>query len=193
MCNHSSYLDISVLGDHSRLLRGKGRGCSLAVLRFSSQAARTVFVDRRRHTSHRQRDQLRGTVACRRQSHPVSRREPRTTAIASCRSRSSAQRRRDADGNGSLATQPVSIAYVDMNGLPIGRGLRPMVAWYGGMSLGPHLWQFNSPSQSDCRLSCTGPHRRFCIAQRNSTRHCNQSVAGVSNAPWPVVHPHLVR
>jgi 1-acyl-sn-glycerol-3-phosphate acyltransferase len=37
--------------------------------------------------------------------------------------------------------QPVSIAYTRLDGAPMGRALRPFFAWYGDMSLVPHLWQ----------------------------------------------------
>jgi len=37
--------------------------------------------------------------------------------------------------------QPVSIAYVGLYGLPMGRDLRPLIAWYGDMDLVPHLWE----------------------------------------------------
>ena len=37
--------------------------------------------------------------------------------------------------------QPVSIAYVGLYGLPMGRDLRPLFAWYGDMDLVPHLWE----------------------------------------------------
>ena len=39
-----------------------------------------------------------------------------------------------------LAVQPVSIAYTRLDGMPIGRYLRPLFAWYGAMALMPHLW-----------------------------------------------------
>jgi 1-acyl-sn-glycerol-3-phosphate acyltransferase len=34
----------------------------------------------------------------------------------------------------------VSIAYTKLDGMPIGRRLRPLFAWYGSMALAPHLW-----------------------------------------------------
>ena len=37
--------------------------------------------------------------------------------------------------------QPVSIAYVGLYGLPMGRDMRPLIAWYGDMDLVPHLWE----------------------------------------------------
>jgi 1-acyl-sn-glycerol-3-phosphate acyltransferase len=36
--------------------------------------------------------------------------------------------------------QPVSIAYVGLHGMPMGRETRPFFAWYGDMELVPHLW-----------------------------------------------------
>jgi 1-acyl-sn-glycerol-3-phosphate acyltransferase len=37
--------------------------------------------------------------------------------------------------------QPVSIAYVALYGIPMGRENRPFFAWYGDMELVPHLWE----------------------------------------------------
>jgi 1-acyl-sn-glycerol-3-phosphate acyltransferase len=35
----------------------------------------------------------------------------------------------------------VSIAYVGLHGIPMGRENRPLYAWYGDMELVPHLWE----------------------------------------------------
>jgi len=37
--------------------------------------------------------------------------------------------------------QPVSVAYVGLHGMPMGRENRPFFAWYGDMELVPHLWE----------------------------------------------------
>jgi len=39
-----------------------------------------------------------------------------------------------------LTVQPVSIAYTRLDGMPMGRYLRPFFAWYGDMDLAGHLW-----------------------------------------------------
>jgi 1-acyl-sn-glycerol-3-phosphate acyltransferase len=39
-----------------------------------------------------------------------------------------------------VAIQPVSVAYVSLHGLPMGRENRPLFAWYGDMDLLSHLW-----------------------------------------------------
>ncbi|MEI7607808.1 MAG: lysophospholipid acyltransferase family protein, partial [Rhodospirillaceae bacterium] len=41
-----------------------------------------------------------------------------------------------------LTVQPVSLTATALDGIPLGRMLRPLYAWYGDMDLGPHLWQF---------------------------------------------------
>ena len=43
-------------------------------------------------------------------------------------------------GAENVTVQPVSIAYTRLDGIPLGRHCRPFVAWYGAMSLAPHLW-----------------------------------------------------
>jgi 1-acyl-sn-glycerol-3-phosphate acyltransferase len=40
-----------------------------------------------------------------------------------------------------VPVQPVSITYVGVHGLPMGREYRPLFAWYGDMDLIPHLWE----------------------------------------------------
>ena len=40
-----------------------------------------------------------------------------------------------------ITVQPVSIAYVGLHGMPMGRENRALYAWYGDMELLPHLWE----------------------------------------------------
>ena len=40
---------------------------------------------------------------------------------------------------GKVWIQPLSIAYVSQQGIPLGRHLRPRAAWYGKMKLVPHI------------------------------------------------------
>jgi len=40
-----------------------------------------------------------------------------------------------------VPVQPVSISYVSLHGIPMGREYRPLFAWYGDMDLVPHLWE----------------------------------------------------
>mgnify|MGYP000670937752 CR=1 FL=1 len=40
-----------------------------------------------------------------------------------------------------ITVQPISIAYTHLDGMPLNRHLRPFFAWYGDMSLIPHLYR----------------------------------------------------
>jgi 1-acyl-sn-glycerol-3-phosphate acyltransferase len=44
-------------------------------------------------------------------------------------------------GDVHAPVQPVSVAYVGLHGMPMGRETRPFFAWYGDMELVPHLWE----------------------------------------------------
>ncbi|HEY5048882.1 MAG TPA: lysophospholipid acyltransferase family protein [Rhizomicrobium sp.] len=44
-------------------------------------------------------------------------------------------------GSGAVPVQPVSVTYVGLYGIPMGREYRPLFAWYGDMDLVPHLWE----------------------------------------------------
>ena len=40
-----------------------------------------------------------------------------------------------------VPVQPVSVTYVGLHGVPMGRENRPLIAWYGDMDLVSHLWE----------------------------------------------------
>lgn len=45
-----------------------------------------------------------------------------------------------AEDTSTVWVQPLSIAYSKLQGMPMGRQFRPLIAWYGDMDLAPHLW-----------------------------------------------------
>jgi 1-acyl-sn-glycerol-3-phosphate acyltransferase len=59
--------------------------------------------------------------------------------------------------------QPVAIAYQKMLGLPLGRQHRPLVAWYGGTDLLPHLKRILSEGGIDVNV-VFGPARALSAA-----------------------------
>jgi 1-acyl-sn-glycerol-3-phosphate acyltransferase len=61
---------------------------------------------------------------------------------------------------GGATIQPVAIAYRKMLGLPLGRQHRPLVAWYGGTDLLPHLKRVLSEGGIDVEV-VFGPAQRL--------------------------------
>lgn len=144
VANHSSYLDIEVLGaliDGSFVAKSEVAGWPLFGLLAKLQE--TVFVNRTaRREATRQRDALQARLAegdriilfAEGTSSDGCRTLPFKTALFSAAS--------TRVGDAPLAVQPVSIAAAALDGIPMGRMLRPFYAWYGDMDLAPHIWDF---------------------------------------------------
>jgi len=180
--NHSSYLDIAVFGS---LIPGsfvaKAEIASWPFFGMLAKLQRSVFVDRRMHSTGRQRDEI------------VQRLEggenlilfPEGTsddgnAVLPFRSAllAVAERRFGPEAR-ALNLQPVSIAYVGLNGVPLGRGLRPLVAWYGDMELAGHLWQLVGLGRIEVVVTFHEPVGIAGFASRKAlTEHCYREVAG---------------
>jgi 1-acyl-sn-glycerol-3-phosphate acyltransferase len=141
--NHVSYLDIPVLSTIGPLsFVAKSEVASWPFFGLLAKLQRTVFVDRRRASAVRQRDAIGDRLAARGRlvlfaegtSNDGNRVLPFKSALFSVAEKTDA----DAD----LTLQSISVAYTGLNGMPIGRALRPFYAWYGDMGLGGHLWTF---------------------------------------------------
>ncbi len=142
VCNHISYFDIPIIG---ALIDGcfvaKSEVRTWPVIGIMAKLQRSVFIERvaRRAADHR--------------NELLDRLEGGDNLILFPEGTSS-------DGNGVLpyksslfaiaqsavkgrpvVVQPVSIAYTKLDGMPLGRYLRPFFAWYGDMDLASHLWQ----------------------------------------------------
>jgi len=138
--NHISYADIAVLGS---LIPGsfvaKTEVARWPLFGWLAKLQRSVFVDRQVRSTAVQRDAIAKRLAAREAlilfpegtSGDGNRLLPFKTALFAVADR----------GPGDIVTvQPVSIAYTRLDGLPIGRRYRPLVAWYGAMAMAPHLW-----------------------------------------------------
>lgn len=83
-----------------------------------------------------------------------------------------------------LPVQPVSIAYVSLHGMPMGRLYRPLFAWYGDMDLGPHLWGVLCSGPIDVVVRLHVPVTIDDVPDRKAlAAHCEAVVrAGVASA-----------
>jgi 1-acyl-sn-glycerol-3-phosphate acyltransferase len=142
VANHSSYLDITVLGSlipGSFIAKREVAGWPLFGLLAKLQ--RTVFVDR---TARRKVKAQRGEIEGRLVAGDYLILFPEGTSddgmrVLPFKSALLAAAETPIDGRFPLV-QPVSITYTRLDGMPMGRALRPFFAWYGDMVLFPHLW-----------------------------------------------------
>ncbi len=197
VANHSSYLDIPVLG---ALIPGsfvaKAEVRRWPLFGWMAHLQRTVFIERRSHRilDHRTRISQRladgqnlilfpeGT------SSDGLRVLPFKSGLFSM-----------ATHHGSLTVQPVSIACTAIDGLPVTRDFRPYYAWYGDMTLLGHLWNifkcgtvtvdvvFHAPftmaADSDRKALA-------CACQRQVARGIEQCLSG-RREPEPAPHARL--
>ncbi|MEO0392583.1 MAG: lysophospholipid acyltransferase family protein [Pseudomonadota bacterium] len=146
VANHSSYIDIPVLGSIVP-------GCFIAKAEVAdwpmfgtlARLQRTIFVHRRREDVDNQRASMidrvgdgldlilfpEGTSS---DGIGVLPFKSSLFSIASMALGSAEQRKQ-------LTVQPVAIACNHLDGLPLGRDMRHVYSWYGDMDLFPHLWR----------------------------------------------------
>jgi 1-acyl-sn-glycerol-3-phosphate acyltransferase len=185
--NHSSYLDIAVFGSLiPASFVAKAEIAGWPFFGMLAKLQRSVFVDRRMHSTGRQRDEIMQRLE--RGENLILFPEGTSddgNAVLPFRSAllGVAERRFGPDAR-ALALQPVSIAYVGLNGVPLGRGLRPLVAWYGDMELAGHLWQLVGLGRIEVVVSFHQPVTIGSFASRKAlTEHCYRAVAaGVAGA-----------
>lgn len=142
VCNHVSYLDITILGS---IITGcfvaKSEVAGWPGFGLLARLQRTVFVERRRSAVARHGDAIADRLKVGDNLMLFAEGTSSDgTRVLPFKSGLLAAAEREVDGR-PLKVQPVSIAYTRLNGMPLGRGLRPFLAWYGDMDLLPHLWE----------------------------------------------------
>jgi lyso-ornithine lipid O-acyltransferase len=143
--NHVSWLDISVITALAPVVFvAKREIASWPVFGLLAKLQRSVFVDR---TRRQKTQEVNAEIAQRLAAgDPVvlfgegtssdgNRVLPFRTALIGAARDAMA----DAEKTQRVWIQPLSIAYTRLLGLPLGRQHRPLVAWYGGSPLWPHL------------------------------------------------------
>ncbi len=137
--NHSSWLDIPVLG-------GVLEACFIAkaevgawpVIRTIARLGRTEFVSRRKSRTGVENQAIRERLAA---GDDLILFPEGTTSdgarVLPFRSSFFAV----AEGPEPPILQPISVVYDRLDGLPALRSTRPLFAWYGDMEIGPHFWR----------------------------------------------------
>lgn len=177
--NHSSYLDIYVLGGSVPVrYTPKAEIAGWPVIGSICRLLDCVFIDRRPGQTAANRDALRAALE---QGAVISLFPEGTTSNGKCvlpfRSSYFSLAAEEFAGK-PLAVQPACITYTHLNGMPIDCGQRPKVAWYGDMDLVPHVSELLKLGHLRAQLTFFEPVdiRRF--ADRKAlAAHCEQVIA----------------
>lgn len=144
VANHLSYLDIEVLG---ALIPGsfvaKAEMANWPFFGWLAKLQRTVFVGRQLRDAKGNSDSIAGRIA-----HggnlilfPEGTSGDGNRLVSFKSALLSVAQLEDASGQ-PVTVQPVMLAYTRLDGVPVGRALRPLYCWYGDMELAPHMWEF---------------------------------------------------
>jgi 1-acyl-sn-glycerol-3-phosphate acyltransferase len=185
VANHVSYLDITMLGaviKGSFIAKAEVEGWPL--FGRLARLQRTVFVERRARHTAKQRDRVverlragddlilfpEGTSSDGNRVLPF-----RSGLLGAAETRI---------GDAAIAVQPVSIAYVRLDGMPMGRFYRPFFAWYGDMELAPHLWTLLGLGKLTVVVEFHAPVTLVQLGSRKAlATHCQRVIAdGVARA-----------
>ncbi len=185
VCNHASYADISLIGAHIRgSFVAKAEVAKWPLFGICAKLSRTVFVDRRARYARQQAEEMKrrfekgdrlilfpeGTSSDGNRVLPF-----RSSLFATAEIEV---------GGKPVTVQPVSLAYTRLDGIPMGRHLRPFFAWYGDMEMFSHLWGIVGVGRSTIVLEFHEPVTiRDFPSRKALAAHCQAVVAaGVSSA-----------
>jgi len=182
--NHISYLDITVLGSLLPVsFIAKREVAGWPLFGWLARLQRSVFIDRQVRSTREQRDSIADRLAANEAlilfaegtSSDGNRILPFKSALFSVA---------DHAASGAVTVQPVSIAYTRLDGMPIGRRLRPLFAWYGSMAMAPHLWTMIGLGTVEIVVEFHRPTTLVeCGSRKLLARYCEERVAaGLASA-----------
>lgn len=147
--NHTSWLDIPIMGSLTpSSFVAKSEVAGWPFFGWLAKLQQTVFVERERRTrTVEKRNEIHARISSgdtlilfpEGTSSDGNRVLPFKSALMSVAQLSIVNS--EADREDDLVVQPVSVSYMRLCGLPMGRRFRPYFAWYGDMDLFPHLWE----------------------------------------------------
>jgi len=186
IANHSSYLDIPVLGS---LVLGsfvaKGEIERWPIFGSLCKMQDTIFIERKATQAGAQRDQLRERLE--RGRNVIVFAEGTSTDgchLLPFKSSLFATVQKPLPEGKPIYVQPVSITAITLDGLPMGRTLRPLYAWYGDMTMAGHGWPMLKLGKIGVQVEFHPPIASTDYPDRKAiARYCDETVrAGVVQA-----------
>ena len=141
VANHTSYLDIPVLGAIlPAAFVAKSEVAGWPLFGFLSKVQNTIFIERRATRAADQRTRLQDHLA-KRQNLILFPEGTSSDGLNALPFKSSLFSIVEESAHDiAITIQPVSITCTKLDGFPLLREQRPLYAWYGDMTLTPHLW-----------------------------------------------------
>lgn len=173
--NHSSYLDITILGASVEGgFVSKAEVARWPIFGWLAKLQRSIFVERAdRAGAARQRDAIRRRLDAGDNLILF----PEGTSNDGIHLLPFKSTLFSAAEDERVLVQPVSVAYQLLDGIPLGRFYRPFFAWYGDMSMGPHLWKALGMGRLTVVVQFHEPLRLKDLGSRKTlAEHCHRVI-----------------
>nr|WP_321455103.1 lysophospholipid acyltransferase family protein [uncultured Cohaesibacter sp.] len=165
--NHCSWIDIVVLGSLQPLsFIAKSEVANWPIFGLFAKLQRSIFVNRTKRSAtgsvakdiaQRLREGDAMVLFAEGTSSDGNRVLPFRSALIGAAKAAMTSEQDGEKAPEKVWLQPLSIAYTGLHGLPMGRQLRHMAAWYGDMDLVPHLWALMKEGALDVTLTYGEP------------------------------------
>jgi 1-acyl-sn-glycerol-3-phosphate acyltransferase len=179
-CNHSSYLDIPVLGSViPAAFVAKADVARWPLFGTLARMQQTVFVERRSSRTQDNKDDMRKRLE-NGQSLILFPEGTSSDGLRVLPFKSGLFGVIESDSGAPLpvTVQPVSVTCTEIDGLPMTRALRPYYAWFGDMTLVGHLWNVFKMGGFTVDVVFHPPLRPADFANRKAlAAYCQQEVA----------------
>ena len=167
--NHTSYLDILILGANlDALFVAKSEIADWPLINRIVKIGKTIFINRNKKSNATKqvhelnqiiRDGYNIILFPEGTSNDGQRVLPFKSSLFSIT---------DYQENEGCYIQPISITYVGLDGLPLSRMFKPFFAWYGDMDLLPHAWKFLGLGSSEISVKY---HQQVLFTKFNSRKN----------------------
>lgn len=183
--NHVSYLDIEVLGS---VIPGsfvaKQEVASWPFFSILAKLQRSVFIDRSIAATRDSHDDM--LVRLNGGDNLILFPEGTSgdgTRVLPFRSALFAVAQLEFEGK-PIVVQPVSLAYVRLDGIPLGRNWRPLYTWFGDMDMAGHLWEMTGLGEVDVIVNFHEPTdiSRFGGNRKKLADHCFRVISEAVSA-----------
>lgn len=179
VANHSSWLDITVIDTIlPACFIAKREVAGWPLFGLLAKLQRTVFVDRAVSRTASQRDEMADRLAA--ADNLVLFAEGTSSdgrGVLPFKSSFFALAEQPVNQQ-PLAVQPFSITYVAINGLPLGRHLRPVLTWFSDMDMGAHAWRVLGIGPVSVAVQFHEPTTIEAFGSRKSlAAHCQARIA----------------
>lgn len=179
VANHTSYLDIVVLGALiPASFVAKADVEKWPLIGILSKMQKTIFIERKSSKVSGQKTFLQSHLAEKRSlilfpegtSSDGQRVLPFKSALFSIAE--------EAIQDIKVTVQPISLVCTSLDGMPLTRGLRSFYSWYGDMTLVPHLWKLFCLGDFTIDIIFHPPIRASDFPDRKTlAQYCQQQVA----------------